>query len=228
MLSAIRDRVIEVTTKYQGSSYRGYYKISGIVLSTIRDRVIEVTYNYQGSIYRGYCELSGIELTVFTVSISHIYELINLSTAHLQPPNNFCHRIRYFNKCHWFTHYLAWWTWFIYRYNVVVFCRSYGLGVKRGEGVKGSTMNTRILQNFPIFGSLFLNLYGLKDSFFWFDTWDLAYSIVYIERLQVQFSKQNCISFSDDSFCVSKQCRLWWCGILSGSSLFAKDVFRRH
>ena len=84
-------RFIEVTTNYQRSSYRGFYKISGILLSmlprTIRDRVIEVTYNYQGSIYRGYCELSGIELTLSTVRISHIYELINSSTAHLQPPN---------------------------------------------------------------------------------------------------------------------------------------------
>ena len=76
-------RCIEVNTNYQRSSYRGYYKLSGIVLSTIRDRVIEVTYNYQGSIYRGYCELSGIELTLVTVRISHINELVDPSAAHL-------------------------------------------------------------------------------------------------------------------------------------------------
>ena len=59
-----------------------------------------------------------------------------------------------------------------------------------------------------------------------FDTVKSGWSIVYIEGSQVIISEKYCISFSEDWFCLGKQCRPWWnatiCGISSGSSLFSK------
>ena len=44
------------------------------------------------------------------------------------------------------------------------------------------------------------------NGFFWFDTIKLEWPIVYIERSKVIMQKK-CISFSEDFFCLSKQCR---------------------
>ena len=41
-----------------------------------------------------------------------------------------------------------------------------------------------------------------------FDTVESGWSILYFEGSQAIISKQDCISFSEDRFCLSKQCRL--------------------
>ena len=59
-----------------------------------------------------------------------------------------------------------------------------------------------------------------------FDTVKSGWSIICIEGSQVIILNKYCISFSEDKFFLSKQCRSWWnatlCGISSGSSLFVE------
>ena len=45
---------------------------------------------------------------------------------------------------------------------------------------------------------------ALMDCSLLFDTINYKWSIVYVEGSQVIIYKQNCISFSEDSFCLSK------------------------
>ena len=52
-----------------------------------------------------------------------------------------------------------------------------------------------------------LTLHALMDSYFWFDTINLGSSIVYMDRSQVIIPNKNCISFSEDNFCLTKHCR---------------------
>ena len=55
-----------------------------------------------------------------------------------------------------------------------------------------------------------LIFYALMDSSLWFDTinsLNLGWSIVYIKGSQVINSKEYCISFAKDCFCLSNQCR---------------------
>ena len=61
-----------------------------------------------------------------------------------------------------------------------------------------------------------------------FYTISLGWSLVYIEGSHSQgiIFKFNCMSFSEDCFCISKQCiprrNAALCGISSGAPLFAK------
>ena len=54
---------------------------------------------------------------------------------------------------------------------------------------------------------LYIQRLRSKFGFFWFDTINLGWSIVYIKGSHVILSKCYCISFSEDYFCLNNQCR---------------------
>ena len=78
--------------------------------------------------------------------------------------------------------------------------------------------------------TLNLTLFRPMDFSIKFDMFKSGWSIVYIEGLQVINFKKEHISFSEDWFCLSKQCRPWsnaaLCCISSRSSLFAKVPYK--
>ena len=57
------------------------------------------------------------------------------------------------------------------------------------------------IYSFPV--NYALTFYGLMDSLFLLDAINLGWSIIYIEAIILKY---NCISFSEDHLCLSKQC----------------------